>query len=374
VPDAPEVAAPPPPEFPVPLRPAARRPRAVEPEPEAEEEEEDKPSASPIADRIRALEEQIEEHEAAAEPEPAAPPVKKAPAKKAAAKKAPEKAVGAKAPAKKAVAAKAPAKAPAKSSAAKSPAAKAPAAKAPAKKAPAKKAPPKKAVAASDVEPTPVRRAEAAAPGVAPAAVDIVPGMRPEPLPGSVRGTPVFFRVLLRLTVLLLAAAAGLGAAAWVESGEKSFQASAAVRLVPGEAPTVDPAAALQEARTRYVAHPPISTPVVASSAGIPFDDVRSALKLTKAGKAEIVVTAEAADGAEAQYLAAVAVDSLLKAVAADQLPVAHPGDRLSAVVSRSVSLPEKSSPSTARAGLAGGLASALVLMVALLRIAFRRH
>jgi len=406
------------PDLDLPLRPATRRRRApvpeqepeVEPEPAADAVETAEPT---IADRIHAPDAEIEAAVVEAEPEPvqsdpvpvepepvvaepepepelaqpeppqaeAPEPVavelvsaKKAAAKKPAVKKVPAKTTAAKASAAKTTAAKAAAKKAAPTTAAAEAVTKVPAKKAPAKAAgvtrPAAKRTAPRAVPAEIL-------AEAVEPAVAVAALDVVPGLRLEQssASGVVEGRPAWARVLVFVTVLLLAGAAGLGAAALVESGSQSWRSSAAVRLLPGEAPTVDPGAAVKAGQTGYAARVPVTTSAVAGKAAVPSGDVRGDLEAAAYGEDEVLVTARAAHGWEAERLAAAATDALVASIALDQERVAeHPGDRLMPLIAQAPTAAEQTSPSDLRAGLAGGLAGAGVLLLALLRIAFRRE
>ena len=298
------------------------------------------------------------------------PAAKKAPAKKAPAKKAPAKKAAAKKPAaKKAPAKKAPAK---KAAAKKAPAKKAAAKKAPAKKAPAKKAPARAtplpvvtgepmAVSSAPTRPKPPRVAEP--PAAAPAAVPALPPAATTVVP---RQNPGWVRWLVALTVLLLAAAVGLGVAALVVNGPDTYRSDASVQLVSGPAPSANVLSSLAAGQRRYVDKVPSLTDDAAQAAGVPRDAVTSDLRAVSVGGSGIELRAEATDAAAAVRLADAGARVLVTYVKNDQVSVTpSQGDRLSADVLGSPTRAELVSPTTTRAALAGAAAggSALLLL-----------
>jgi hypothetical protein len=388
-----ELAAP----EPVVEEPAAQAPVVEEPAPEpVVEEPADSTTGTAAAPALRPARPRrrvVPEPPTVAEPEPptkepeAEAPAKKttakrAPAKKTPAKKAPAtKAAAAKAAAGGAVAKKAPAKKATAKKAAKAPAADAPVALTPAKRATTAKAPAKKAAAKkSAAKKSSPRRSTAVASGTGllenaagPSllqAEDVVPGLRPvvDVVPRD-RRKPRWARFFIALTVLLLAAAAGLGVASVVMLGETTWTAEAAVRLAAPQAPTTDPVAALRSALDRYTAAVPTLTASSATVAGVPAADVRGDLGATTRGTDQVVVIAKAASSTEAQALATTAAQGLVTTVTEDQRTV-RDGDRIGAAAGE-VSTPERTSPSDARAAAGGGIAAGAVLVLGLL-IGFR--
>jgi hypothetical protein len=175
------------------------------------------------------------------------------------------------------------------------------------------------------------------------------------------RGNPAWVRVLLALTGLLLAAAAGLGAAAFVASGEETWSSTAAVRfLPPGGAPA-------DTAVEGYLALLPCLTTDAASAADVRQDDVRKDLKGTRLGADQLEVTARAADPAEAERLAGAGAERVVARVLEDEeSSSALPSDRLQAVISDSAQPADKTRPSREVELAAGLLAGGAVLLLAL--------
>jgi hypothetical protein len=318
------------------------------------------------------------------EPAPAAEKVtrparpRKAPARKRVAPQAPAAAPEtepAKVPAqpKRIVAAAAPPekpapKAPAKRSPVKAPARKAPV-KAPAKKAVATRPPARSAakqrVPRAIVAPPPLL----SEPVAMAATEDVVPGLQLAPVPtGRHDANPTWVRVLVRLTMVLLAAAAGLGAAAVVLNGTPTWKAEVAVQLRAPEAPTTDPTVALSVALHRYAAAVPASTSSAESLTRVPAQDVRGELRGTTRGPDKVVVTAAAASSDAARALAVAGAQSLLDTVQKDQAQVRQ-GDRVVAVLADSGIRARRTEPTRARAVAAAGLAAGAVLVLGLLAL-----
>lgn len=299
--------------------------------------------------------------------EPAAGPL--APAKKAAKKAPAKKAVATKAPAKKAVAAKAPAK------------------KAAAKKSAAKKAPAKKAVAGTAdnavlaAAAAAVAGAELSAAAMPPLAPVAEPEAHVEPAatrekevsfhgPATVlpseRGLPAGARLLVTLTVLLLAAAVGMGAAALVEHGQETWRSTLTVRFVPGIAASGDLSAQISKAQQAYADQVPGLTSEVARTTGVPVGDVRHALSAKPLGKDQIEVSAEAARGPQAEAMVIRASYAVMTRVPKDQVAtVASPAERVNALVSGYATRPERTRPDDRLALVVGIAAGLAVLMLA---------
>jgi len=408
---------------PVPLRPAtparSRLRPVAEPTPEVESDaglgEGDADSAPPdrLVDRIQELAERIEEETAATRAETErdselpARAVRAAAATKA--EKAAQRVAGAakgrheapqplppvplpeeprvvsldkpeadapvaKAPANKAPAKKAPAKATT-----------APAKKAPAKKAAAKKAPAKtggtttagvrRGVPAPPARPLPRPTAGAATPAPPPPAAPPPPRVvAPTTVVPAQRKSSRGARVLAVLSVLLLAVAAGLGTAAYVLTGEQTWESRAAVRLVAGPAPTVDPTTAVRNGVDRYGDKVPGFTLTAATAMGVPQDDVRGSFETANPEPDVIGIVVRASHRNQAVLLAGAAANELIKTVTQDEKTVApSAADRLAAVVTGTATTPERTRPDDAVAGLAGGLAALAVLLVGGLVAILRR-
>ncbi len=331
--------------------PVAPQVQPLEEPSRVEEPSREVPSRIALAERLKQLEERLTVpiEEPVGEPpvvEVEAPP---APAKKAPAKKAPAK----------------------KAPAAKAPPAKAPAKKAPAAKAPAKKAPARTTTQAADVSlvkvPSarqPVRTEPEPPPAVEPNPVEPVP---------SGKGNPRWVSAFIALTVLLFASAVGMGAAALVLSGAETWQSSAAVRLLPGEAPTVAEEVALRAGQVRYAKQVPTLSLIVVEQAEIPEADRRGNLFTELRGADQLVVSARAGQPFQAERFAAAAADLLVAALPGDQETAGvRQGDRLAAVVSESASPAERIRPSQVRAIGLGALSGVTILLLAL-AVAVRR-
>ncbi len=338
------------------LRPAQRRRPA--PAPEAEVPADEVASAVPVEqdEAVAALDLGQAAPEIAAPPataEEEAPAATVAPVTKAATK-APAKRAAKKAPAKKAVAKKAPAT----EVVAKTPAKKAPAKKAPAKKAVAKKAPAKKATKA------PAKKAPAttvAAQTVALQEIFPTSTVGPEPRARLSGG----MRTLLVLTVLLVAAAAGLAMAAVVENGTETWRSSLTVRIAAGPA-TPNAAEAVATAQRQYAERLPGLTSSAAASTGVPGGDIRSDLKGQRVGSDQLRVVASAATPGEAQALAGSGASTVVDQLAQDQAgAVTDERERLSALASGYVTEAERTRPSDLVALLVGGAAALAVLLLA---------
>lgn len=365
---------------------------ATTPPEEPSEEPSEKPADQPAEDADQTARLKDAEEPVKAEPVPAPDPIEApavepadAPVETVAAEPASEvpPAAPAKAPAKR-PAKKAPVplatpvkKAPVKKAAAKTPAVKAPAAKAPA----AKRAPAKKLAVPEPgtppLTPWPVSQAPVPAPAVVaapPAApAPVVPPAAPVAAVAPAaeapsKGDDGLLRFLIMLAVLLLAAAAGLGAAAFVEHRDTSYRAEVLVQLAPGPDPAAPVADALAQGVERYAsqtsAHPFTATAV--RRAGLS----PSASKGDVVGKAhgtnqvELVVLAATAQ--EARTFATGAGDALVELVNLDQVvSQASPGDRLSAAVIGEPQGVTKAAPKDRDAWIAAVLAAAAVLVLA---------
>jgi hypothetical protein len=180
---------------------------------------------------------------------------------------------------------------------------------------------------------------------------------------------PRALAALVVLSVLMLAAAAGLGAAVLLRSRPHTWTSTSAVRVLPGPAPTIDPpAAAISSAMTRGAVHVAYSTALVRDTARIPARDLRGDLSGKAVAPDQVVITARARDAAQAEQLAQIAAEALQQWIGQDQQQrAATPGDRLDSVISRAATNAELTDPSRTRIATAAGVAAAVVLLLALL-------
>jgi hypothetical protein len=172
-------------------------------------------------------------------------------------------------------------------------------------------------------------------------------------------------RVLATLALLLLAAAAGLGVAAYVESGDETWRSTVAVQLYPGPVSTIDPDTALKNGVATYIAKVPGLTLASAQQMGIPVDDVRGDLDASEIEPGVIGIAAQAAHSNQAALLAGAGATDLINLVKEqEKTTVPNRYDRLIPVVAASVTPPERTRPDDAVAALAGGLTALTVLLV----------
>lgn len=305
---------------------------------------------------------------------PVAAPAKRAPAKKAAAKAAKR------APAKPAMAKPVPVE----KTAAPATGVTAEQAAPPAKRPPARKAV-KKSLAVPPPTPGPEVPAEprSARPRTAPPPT---PRRRPRaelpfpeamtqqaPLPTAVRVAPSgerdgVVRFLVTLAVLLLAAAAGLGAAALVEHRETRYRADTVVRIEPGPAPTQPDSIVVALGVRKYatLAAKPAFTAAAAQHAGLARSAAEDDVVATAGGADEVRLTVSADSSRHARALAIGAGEALVELVdlqeAADQ---ASAGDRLLPVVLGEPSAVTKDGPERGRVWLLALLAAGAVLVLA---------
>lgn len=305
------------------------------------------PAATDEPEAEAPLVETLEEPVVAPLPEPAADPaaeeapvapVKKAPVKRAAAKKV----------------------APAKT----------PAAARPVKKAPAKR--PSLAAATPAATPWPVR--ETLTPPAAPTRPAAVPAPSvPAPAPATPLAAPPrerdgLVRALVVLAVLLLAVAAGLGAAALVEHRDSSYRAGVVVKLSPGPDPQAPIEDSLSAGVTKYagLAASHAFTVNAAQRAGVASSDVQGDVQAAPSGSDAVSLTVKASSAAATRKLAQGAGDALVEAVnlqeAADQTSA---GDRLSAAVDATPPSATKTAPKARDAWVAGLLGAGAVLVLA---------
>jgi hypothetical protein len=170
--------------------------------------------------------------------------------------------------------------------------------------------------------------------------------------------------VLVTVSVLMLAAAAGLGAAALLRSGPQTWRSTSAVQVVP---PSSSGGNGLGLALTRAAAHVSYATRTVRDAAGVPGDDVRGDLAGTVAGD-RVVITARAGGSSQAELLARTAAEELQQWFAQDQLQEAVvPGERFTTAPAQGPTDAELTEPSSQRLAIAAGVAAGVVLLVALL-------
>jgi hypothetical protein len=263
---------------------------------------------------------------------------------------------------------------------------KAPAKKAPAKKAAAKKAPAKtpvkrtvKKVAVPDVggrpATTPWPVAQRPVPPKTPRAAAVPPVVPADPVEPA-RERDGVARFLVTVAVLLLAAAAGLGAAAFVEHRDSTYRSSVVVRLDPGPAPVLATGQTLSAGGTTYLrlAATHEFTLNAATRAGLAISDVQGDVQTYQRAPRQIELDVFAKTGKEAQALATGAGDAFIDLVNLNEAATqTSAGDRLLAAV---VAPPEgvsKTAPKDRDAWIAGGLAAGAVLVLAGVTALLRR-
>jgi len=212
-----------------------------------------------------------------------------------------------------------------------------------------------------------------------PAAVPPLPASAPPPAqpPPPAAPLPVFtdptmvyrprdgvLRALVALTVLLLAAAAGLGTAALVEHRDTSYRTTAVVRIGPGFQPT-QPTGLLIGLGVRKYAELAATHAFTADAAKRAATHATGDVTTAPLSADEIVLTVASDTAKHARALAAGAGDALVEAVnlteAVDQ-PSA--GDRLLANVETSPAAVSRHAPDSTRVWLLGLAAAAGVLVL----------
>jgi hypothetical protein len=314
-----------------------------------------KPAES-IAHRIHDLEERLSAGPGAPEAEPA--PTKLVPAKRVA--KAPRKA---------------PAEAPAEASATA-------AAKAPAK---VRKVVPASAAVVAAAAPTQaaVEPEQAITEAISTAALDAAPVPAKAPARASktlasvATSTPresaapqpevAGLKAIVTVIVLLLATAAGLGAAAVVASRPATWEARSVVALLPAETPTVaSDAFGDGVKRYREKVGSTSFTALAALEAGLEDAQVRENIRALPGRRGEMVVVARTVTADASLKLANAAAAQLVLAIVDDQAKVAlTSGDRLGATVKNLAPSTTRVTPTDSQAALAGLLAGGAVLLIA---------
>ena len=124
----------------------------------------------------------------------------------------------------------------------------------------------------------------------------------------------------------------------------------------------------------RYSEKVPGLTAPAVSGMGIPEEDVRGTFEAANPEPDVIGVVVHAAHSNQAALLAGAAASELMKAVAeGERTTVSAPADRLTAVITGTVTKPERTRPDDLVAALAGGLAALAVLLVFGLTAVLRR-
>ena len=250
-----------------------------------------------------------------------------------------------------------------------------------ARKATAKKVPAKK-VAVSDLGakpaagPWPVSQAPRPArqvPPTRPAAVPAPPttvlaAPAPEPVVPVQRESDGVVRFLVLLAVLLLAAAAGMGAAAFVEHRDSTYKASTVVRLDAGPDPTLPIEDTVAQGMTTYTAAASAHsfTATAEQRAGVAASAVQGDVQAAQRAPRQITLTVLASTSAEATKLATGAGDAFVELVNLQEaVNQASAGDRLAAVVVGPEDGVVKTAPKARDAWIAALLAAGAVLVLA---------
>ncbi|MCU1602734.1 MAG: hypothetical protein JWO22_3443, partial [Frankiales bacterium] len=268
--------------------------------------------------------------------------------------------------------------APAAAATAKASAKRAPATRVPATRIPAKRAPAKavKKVPVSDLGgsatpgPWPVSQAPSAARSAvvvpvpaAPASLAAEPVATPAP-----RESDGLVRFLVLLAVLLLAAAAGMGAAAFVEHRDSTFKASTVVRLDAGPDPALPIEDTLSQGVTTYVAAASDHAFTLTSEqrAGVAPAAVQGDVQAVQRAPRQITLSVLAKTSGEARALATGAGDAFVELVNLQEtVNQASAGDRLAAVVVGPQDGVVKTAPKARDAWIAALLAAGAVLVLA---------
>jgi hypothetical protein len=182
-------------------------------------------------------------------------------------------------------------------------------------------------------------------------------------------------RFLVALAVLLLAAAAGLGAAALVEHRDSAYRAEVVVQLSPGPDPAGSVDEAVASGVSNYVSKASSHdfTLTAARRAGVSTSAVQGDIVGKARGKNQVELDVLAETAAEARTLAVGAGDALSELVNEDQaVNEPSPGDRLSAAVQGDPAPSVKTAPDDSDAWIAGALAAGAVLVLSALGVVLR--
>jgi hypothetical protein len=215
-------------------------------------------------------------------------------------------------------------------------------------------------VAVSTAPTAPLRTRPAVAAPPPPAA----PLPTPAPAP---RQPDRVVRIALLLTVLLLALAAGLGTAAFVEHRKVTWQSVAVVRLDAGVAPTTSTEDSISAGVVTYLGKTATAefTKNAAQDAQVAASSVRGTITSRQSTSSLIALEAHASTAKDAAALASGAADSFVQLVNLDQVAnQPSEGDRLSAAIVSAANSTTKTSPKQRDAVIAGALAALAVLVL----------
>jgi hypothetical protein len=170
-------------------------------------------------------------------------------------------------------------------------------------------------------------------------------------------------RVLAGLVVLLLAVAAGLGAAAAVKDRPSTWSSQSVVSITSPTSPGPDSESTVVDRVLKRV-HSAGFAGLTAASAGVRSSELRDYADARRdgAGKVVVEVRAKTADGAT--KLAESAGRQLLLTLATDQAVVSDSDRRVTGTVQTPATKAVHEKPTDRQAWLAGGLAALAVLLV----------
>jgi hypothetical protein len=272
----------------------------------------------------------------------------------------------------------------------KAPVAKAPVAKAPVAKAPAAKARPMKPLAPAPTThqmPAFIEEALAAKPTEPPGQPPVKPATarkvaataEPVGLPAAASAAPsssfgVGLKLAVLLIVLLLAGAVGSGAAAVVEARPATWESTAVIKLMPGDAPSKTPDLTVAVVRYRGKVANSSFTALSVFKAGLTSTQVRDNIGSRSVGSDELRLVAHGTTAQTAAALAAAAAENLVEIVTSDQqLEASAKGDQLRATVAGLDGSAVRVKPTDRDAALAGGLAAGAVLLIGAVSYLLRR-
>jgi hypothetical protein len=181
-------------------------------------------------------------------------------------------------------------------------------------------------------------------------------------------------KLAVALIVLLLAGAAGVGAAAAVESRPATWESTALVQLTPGAAPSKTPDLSVAVVRYRGKVANSSFTALSAFKAGVTNSHVRDSIASRSVGGDELRLVAHGSTAQAASALAAAAAQNLVETVTSDQqLEAPAKGDRLRATVAALDGSAVRVQPTDRDAALAGALAAGAVLLISAVGYLLRR-
>ncbi len=191
----------------------------------------------------------------------------------------------------------------------------------------------------------------------------------------AARPRPAGLGAVVLVVLALLAAAAGLGAAALVKSREATWQARGSVAFLPGaDVNDVEGAQALGKQTYLPRVQNSSFTAQAVFKAGLADGEVREDLQVVPYGDSGLTLVASASSAPGAVALANAAVVTLVSTVESDQvLTQPEPGLRLTPSAVGPATTAERVTPSTTSITVAGVLTGLAVLVLGLALLVLRR-